>query len=387
MKFVANAQDIKRALNTCNEITPASSAIAEEKTVVLARTLGESVIFMASDDNTSVSVEIPAQVIEEGEALVKCLPIYSAIAATFEDFGFNGDPTLIKLETIVDKDTLKASGSTHIAEGKKHTHNRVFPLLQASFFIETEPFVTDKSTEFPSIQFMDGMNSVGYAASKDNSKLHFNCISLTLTDTEIIFAATDGVQIAEFRKATEVKGLRGSFVLGLKFASIAAKLVVNPNSDFVDLYVEDDHLFLKCGGTTLIGTLIKTDFPDYQPFIQIDGLKKATFATKEFSNLLQGVQPSVDAKSHRLVVDAKTAGTATLSTSSVDGSADSTELDVETPEDFIFHFDSILLQNSLRQMKGEVFEFYFSTDAKGVLLKSPKDDYFKAYVCTLKKVE
>ncbi len=101
----------------------------------------------------------------------------------------------------------------------------------------------------------------------------------------------------------------------------------------------------------------------------------------------RGFQPLVDAKSHRLVVDAKTAGTATLSTSSVDGSADSTELDVETPEDFIFHFDSILLQNSLRQMKGDVFEFYFSTDAKGVLLKSPKDDDFKAYVCTLKKAE
>ncbi len=385
MKFVANAQDLKRALNTCNEITPTSSAIAEEKTGVLVRTLGDSVVFMASDDNTSVSVEIPAQVSEDGEALVKCLPVSSAVSATFEDFGFDGASTLVKLET-TNKETLKITGSNRIGEGKKQHNNRTFPLLNAGFFIETENFETDKATQFPSLYFMDGIGSVGYAASKDNSKLHFNCISLTLTDDEVIFAATDGVQIAEFRKATEVKGLRGSFVLGLKFASIATKLI-NPNFNFIDLYVEKDHLFVKCGGTTLIGTLIKTDFPNYHPFIQTDGLKKATFDTGEFSTLLQRVQPSVDAKSHRLVLDAKTTGAAELSTSSVSGEADSSDLDVETPEDFVFHFDSVLLQNSLRQLKDESFEFYFSPDAKGVLLKSTKDEDFKAYVCTLKKAE
>ncbi len=387
MKFVANAQDLKRALNTCNEITPTSSAIAEEKTGVLIRASGGSVVFMASDDNTSVSVEIPAQITDDGEALVKCLPISSTMGATFEDFGFDGEPTAVKLETVEDKETLKVTGSTRLSEGKKHTHNRSFPLLNAGFFIETDIFVDDKATEFPSFQFMDGMSSVSYAASKDNSKLHFNCISLTLTDEEVIFAATDGVQIAEFRKATEVKGLRGSFVLGLKFASIATKLINPGKFDFVDLYVENDHLFLKSGGTTLVGTLIKTEFPDYQPFIKTDGLTKAVFPTDLFSKVLQTVQPLVDAKSHRLVVDAKASGTAMLSTSSVSGEADSSDLEVETPEDFIFHFDSVLLQNSLRQMKGDDFEFYFSSDAKGVLLKSPKDDDFKAYVCTLKKAD
>ncbi|KKM18679.1 hypothetical protein LCGC14_1663210, partial [marine sediment metagenome] len=55
--------------------------------------------------------------------------------------------------------------------------------------------------------------------------------------------------------------------------------------------------------------------------------------------------------------------------------------------DFTLHFDSMLLQNSLRQLKGDEFEFYFTQDARGVLLKSPKDENFKAFVCTLKKVD
>jgi DNA polymerase III sliding clamp (beta) subunit (PCNA family) len=209
---------------------------------------------------------------------------------------------------------------------------------------------------------------------------------LRLTDDEVVFAATDGIQIAEFKRAAEVNGLRGSFILGLKFATVAAKLV-NPSFDFVDMYVDDDQFFLRSGGTTLIGTLINTSFPDYTAYMDVDGLKLATFPRDAFMSVLQGMQPTVDAKSHRLIVEAYEKGTASLSTSSITGEAESSDLEVITPEDFTLHFDSMLLQNSLRQLKGNEFEFYFTSDARGVLLKSPKDEDFKAFVCTLKKVE
>jgi DNA polymerase III sliding clamp (beta) subunit (PCNA family) len=233
---------------------------------------------------------------------------------------------------------------------------------------------------------MDGLSKVSHAASKDASKLHFNCIQLTLTDDEVVFAATDGIQIAEFKRAAEVNGLRGSFILGLKFATVAAKLV-NPAFDFVNMYVDGDQFFLKSGGTTLVGTLISTSFPDYTSYMVTEGMKLATFPRDAFMSVLQGMQPTVDAKSHRLVVDAREKGTASLSTSSITGEAESSDLEVNTPADFTLHFDSMLLQNSLRQLKGEEFEFYFTPDARGVLLKAPEDEDFKAFVCTLKSVD
>ena len=305
--------------------------------------------------------------------------------ATFEDFGFDDAPTMVSLVT-TSKSTLKISGGNRMSEGQTLKHVRNFPLLNSGFFIEAPEFNEELSTEFPSFQFMDGLSKVSHAASKDASKLHFNCIQLTLTDTEVVFAATDGIQIAEFRRAAEVKGLRGSFILGLKFATVAAKLV-NPAFDHVDMYVERDQFFLKSGGTVLVGTLISTSFPDYASFMEVTGLELAVFPQDAFMKVLQGMQPSVDAKSHRLVVDAFKKGTASLSTSSISGEAESSDLTVTTPEDFTLHFDSMLLQNSLRQLKGDKFEFYFTQDARGVLLKSPKDTDFKAFVCTLKRVD
>lgn len=43
MKFTIFARDLKRALSTCNEVAPASSSIAEEKTGVLIRAKGKTV--------------------------------------------------------------------------------------------------------------------------------------------------------------------------------------------------------------------------------------------------------------------------------------------------------------------------------------------------------
>jgi len=385
MKIEIAAQDLKRALNTCNEIAPASSAVAEEKTGVLVRAEGSTAVFTSSDDNLGVRVQVPAIVKEEGEALVKAGAVATSVTATFEDFGFDNEPNNVILAT-TSKSTLKVSGGNRVSEEHTLKHVRNFPLLNSGFFIEAPEFNDSLATEFPAFQFMDGLSKVGHAASKDVSKLHFNCIQLTLTEDEVVFAATDGIQIAEFRRDAEVNGLRGSFILGLKFATVASKLV-NPSFDVVNMYVEDDQFFLKSGGTTLVGTLISTKFPDYTDYMVTSGLELATFPREAFMSVLQGMQPSVDAKSHRLVVDAAEKGTASLSTSSVTGEAESSDLEVSTPADFILHFDSMLLQNSLRQLRGAEFEFYFTSDARGVLLKEPEDDAFKAFVCTLKKVD
>lgn len=386
MKIVVAAQDLKRALNTCNEIAPVSSAIAEEKTGVLIRTIQNAVIFMSSDETSFVSVETPGRVVEVGEALVRSATAAATVTASFEDTNFDGSPNLVTLET-TDKSSLKISGANSVRAGSKpRPVVRNLPLLNAGFFIETPGFDVSKATQFPAFQFMDGMSKVGHAASKDTSKLHFNCINLTLTDAEVVFAATDGIQIAEFRKAAEVKGLRGSFILGLKFASVASKLVNPAKFDSVDIYVDGGLFFLKSGGTVLVGTLLNTSFPEYAPHIRTDGLKAAIFPREDFLDVLQGMQPTVDAKSHRLVVEAHKAGNATLLTSSISGEAVSSGLDVSTPEDFSLHFDSTLLQNAIRQLKGEEFQMFFTPDAKGVLLKSTKDEDFKAFVCTLKKV-
>ena len=386
MKFTILAKDLKRALGTCNEIAPASSSIAEEKTGVLVRALADSVLFMSSDETSYVSVEVPAQVKEEGEALVRCGAVTSSVSATF---GIDENPIVVETTA---KSTLKVSGVSTVK------HNRNFPLLNAGFFVETPEFDETKASKIEALDFQDGVQAVVHAASKDTSKLHFNCISVTFADNEIVFAATDGIQIAEFRKAAQIpiKGLRGSFILGLKFANVVAKHVADvvreeydrelDRDTEVNVYVEGDNFFLQSGETLLVGTLLNTDFPDYVPFLETAEKLLAVFPTQAFLGVLAGMQPTVDAKSHRMVIDASKNGEAVLSTSSISGEAEDSALAVTTPEDFALHFDAILLQNSVRQLKGENFEFYFTSEASQVVLKSPKDEDFKALVCTLKPV-
>ena len=138
--------------------------------------------------------------------------------------------------------------------------------------------------------------------------------------------------------------LRGSFILGLKFGNVVSKHVADilregEGVDVVNTYVENDNFFLRSGETTLVGTLLNTDFPDYIPFLETAEKLLAVFPTEEFLSVLSTMQPSVDAKSHRMVIDAKKKGRATLSTSSISGEAESSNLIVATPEDFILHFD------------------------------------------------
>jgi len=389
MKFSLSAQDLKRALNTCNEIAPATSAIADEKTGVLIRAEGESAIFMSTDENLAVRVEVPAVVKEKGEALVKCASVATSASATFVDTDAEGTLNDVQVESTA-KETLKLTG-----KGKFTKHNKNFPLLNVGFFIETPEFDEGQATLFPASQFMAGLSKVSNLPSNDVSKPQFNCISLTLSDNEVIFAATDGVQIAEFKKAVEVKGLRGSFILGLKFANLAAKLV-NPSLDDLEslqLYQQEDTFHLKSGGTVLVGSLINTAFPEYIPYLETKKLTKAVFPREAFLETLQATQPTVDVKSHRLVIEANSAtGKADVSTSSVTGDASLTDdglLEVKTPVDFVLHFDSVLLQNATRQLKGDQFNFFFTEGAasRGVVLNSDKDNDFKAFVCTLKIIE
>lgn len=383
MKFSIPAKDLKRALSTCNEIAPASSAIAEEKTGVLIRTQDDTVIFMSSDETSYVSVALPVKIIKKGEALVRCGPVSNAVSATFLE-----NEKIIVVET-TEKTTLKISGVSTVK------HSRTFPLLNAGFFIETPEFNEIKATKIESIHFQDGISAVAHAASKDTSKLHLNCVSVTFTNEEVIFAATDGVQIAEFRKTAPVpeEGLRGSFILGLKFANVASKHVADVlrqredgDPTTIGIYVEKNNFFLKSGRTILVGTLLNINFPDYISHLETTGKLLALFPRDSFLKVLSGMQPTVDAKSHRMVMDASKKGSATLSTSSISGEAEDSELPVKTPENFILHFDAILLQNSVRQLKGDDFEFYFTKEADNIVLKSPEYDDFKALVCTLKPV-
>lgn len=386
MKFSVDASDLIRALATCNEIAPLKSVVADEMTGVLIRTLKDSVIFMASDDNSSVSVEVPAEIKEKGEALVRAAPAHAVVSASYQEEGFDGTPNRVTLET-TSKNHLKSTGVNRVREGKNHPITRNFPLLNAGFFVETPLFDDRKITQIPSFSFLDGLTKVAYAAEKDSSKAHMSCINLSLTDTEVVFAATNGIQVAEFRQAAEVQGLRGSFVLGLKFANVAHKLV-NPNRfEFVDIYIENEKFFFKQGGTVLVSSLVDTSFPDYSRYMDTSGLYKAVFPREDFTAVLAGMQPSVDAKSRRILMRASNDGTATLSTSSINGEAESTGLDVSTPEAFDFDFDASLLQSATRQLKGEYFDFYFQPKALGVIMRSSKEDGFKAYLCTLKKLD
>ena len=164
MKFTILAKDLKRALNTCNEIAPASSSIAEEKTGALVRALEKSVVFMSSDETSYVSVEVPAKVKEQGEALVRCGAVSSSLTATF-----TVDENEITVET-TDKATLKVTGVSTVK------HSRTFPLLNAGFFVETPEYTEKKASQIKALDFQDGVQAVAHAASKDTFQLHFRHI-------------------------------------------------------------------------------------------------------------------------------------------------------------------------------------------------------------------
>jgi len=394
MKFTILAKDLKRALGTCNEIAPVSSSIAEHQAGVLICALGKTINFMASDETSYVSADAPGEVKEPGEALVRCSVATNSVAQTFLD-----DESQITVET-TSRGALKISG----ASGTRARHNRTFPLLDTGFFVTIPEFEDAKATQMTPLGFQDGLGAVAHAASKDASKLHLNCIFVEFTDTEVVFAATDGMQVAEFRKAVEVpeEGPRGSFILGLKFANVMAKHVADgwreKKGDTVGLYVEGDNFFLKSAATTLVGALLNTDFPEYRSYLEVGDRLLALFPKEEFLSVLQSMQPTADTKSHRMVVEAQEEGNATLSVSSISGEAVSSDLKVQTPQDFTLHFDSVLLQNSIRPLKvdeekakedADFFEFYFSEEAATVVLKSVEEEdiHLRTLVCTLKKID
>lgn len=384
MKFKANVQDFSDALKHCNAVAPTKSAVSTELTGVLIRALEDRVVMMASDDGgvNSVRIEFPAQVQVPGEALVRAAYTFQQVLACFKPDSNEGANGTVVVEK-TSKNRLHISGFSPEGKPRKFEPH----LMNAGFFIETPTFEPSKATQVLSFNFMDGLNKVAYAASRDANKVYMHCINFTLTDRDVVFAATDGTQIAEFKQAAEVQGLRGSFILGLKFAVVAPDLINPKNHDYVEVYADGDRFFFRQGGKVLVSNLVNADFPDYAGLMGTEGLIRVLFPREQFLNELASVQPSVDVRNHRMVLTASADGTATLFASSSEGEAESSGLDVQTPQDFELHFNAGRLQSGVRQLKGDHFEFYFGENSPGVVLKSEKEDGFRAYVCTLKKMD
>lgn len=395
MKFIISSADFKRALRICSEVAPVTSTVSEEQTGVQITTGDKKVRFFAVNALFSeLVVEVPADVLEAGDILVRCAKLYTSVNTTFKEEGTSDDPNLLTVE-LSGENKLRVQGVSHVSDkGRRISSFCVLPLLDLSFFYEPlKPFDRTRAVQIPSSVFVEGLSKLAQSVlSNPQLKPKYAIVSVSFEDNEIQMLATDGLRIGRYRKPALLVGDSAdsiSFIINSSLASVANRLLPVDNTP-LQFYVEDDRLVLLTqldGLTVQLSTaLSNAEFPDCSSYLQTENRLLAIFPNAVFLSLLQSAITLMDKTSHRVIISADKQGAATITASSADGHSENSDMEVQTPEDFEIHFDVSLLISGIRLFRGEKFNFYFNPKTANVIMQDSVDDTFTFLVSVLKKM-
>lgn len=119
--------------------------------------------------------------------------------------------------------------------------------------------------------FLNGMNSVVYSASKSNIKPELSSVFINGNADDIIFVATDGFRLAEKRfKYQNDSNDEFSALVPSGFVLQVIKVLTISQTDILDVYFYQNQIFIKGKEFIISSRLVNGDYVDYKKLIPED---------------------------------------------------------------------------------------------------------------------
>lgn len=313
MKFTVSQSALERALAVVSKGLGGQSTLPILGGVLLRAEAG-SIELQTTNINISIRHAIPANVEEEGSAVVSGKVLAGVVknlpdsAVTFDD----------------------ESGSMAISCETSHFRLNT---LNASDFPEFPALSLEQSVELPSELLSTMVDKVYKVTSRDTSRPILAGVLLTVDNNTIRLVATDSYRLAVCDTNTETSSVEGTFEVIVPGTTFHDVLSLPSMTESVSIGLAQSQIVFSFGSTTYVSRRIEGNFPNYRQLLPANCNTTVRLDAARLTQALRRV--SVIATSNpsvRFDIDAD-GGLLKLSASSPD-QGESTELvDVEVEGD------------------------------------------------------
>lgn len=152
-----------------------------------------------------------------------------------------------------------------------------------------EPAVEDASSfKMPASALLNAINKCLFAVSNDDLRPAMTGVFFDLSPKGITSVATDAHRLVRYTRTDVECPEATSFIVPKKPLNLL-KIVLPMSDEMLDISYNENHLFVKHGGTEMVCRLIDARFPDYKVVIPTDNPYKLTVVKNDFQNALRRV--------------------------------------------------------------------------------------------------
>jgi DNA polymerase-3 subunit beta len=144
------------------------------------------------------------------------------------------------------------------------------------------------SFTMPSLALVTAINKCLFAVSNDDLRPAMTGVFFELSPKGITCVATDAHRLVRFTRLDVVCPKTDTFIVPKKPLNLL-KSALPLNDSELQISYNNNHLFVKHGGTELVCRLIDARFPDYKVVIPTDNPYKLTVNKNDFQNALRRI--------------------------------------------------------------------------------------------------
>jgi DNA polymerase-3 subunit beta len=321
--------------------------------------------------DTSYSAEMPVVAESEGKVAIMGDILYKTISAIKDEE--------ISMELV--DNNLKISSLTSKIELNILSHDDFPNILKMESQNQDD---LNKKINISVDDFLDGLNSTFYAASKSNIKPELSSIFISGDEKDIFFAATDGFRLAE-KRIKSVSEDKEEFSLLLPNDSIPAvmkTISLEDSGSNIEIFIYKSQIFIKTKTAIIFSRLVDGDYVDYKKLIPEDVSTSVIVLKQDFLDSLKLVNIfSDDFHQIKMSVEKKEL---ILDTNNNYGKNEIKVPAAIVGDDLEMKFNYKYIQDSFLSLKTDSFEFVFN-EGKPLLIKPIGDTSFRYIVMPLSR--
>lgn len=266
MKIQCSSEQVKNALQHAERATGKNLTLPILSSVLCIAS-GSTLKFRATNLSLGIEIEIPAKVEKEGVVAVS-----GTILSSF--FANNKANEEVLLEQI---------GETLLVKTKQ-ARIQIKTFSYEDF--PTIPTVEGETIVIPAQVFLDGLESVYYAAAQTDIKPEIGSIYIYPEEDVLTFAATDSFRLAE--KKIKVKGLYGfqPMLLPYKNAIELQRILAGVPGD-ISFCITKNLLSISFKGYYITSRVVDGVFPDYRKIFPKEKTSGMVILKSELQNAVK----------------------------------------------------------------------------------------------------
>ncbi len=266
MKIQCSSEKVKNALVHAERVTGKNLTLPILSSVLCIAS-GSSLKFRATNLSMGIEIEIPAKVEKEGVVAVSGTILSSFFASS------KGNQEV----------TMEQVGETLLVKTKQaRIQIKTFPYED----FPTIPVVEGENIKVPAKAFLEGIQSVYYAAAQTDIKPEIGSVYIYPEEDVLTFAATDSFRLAE--KKVKIKGLYGFQPVLIPYKNVVelTRLLGEVDSD-VSFTITKNLLSISFNGYYITSRVVDGAFPDYRKIFPKEKTTEMVILKSELQNAVK----------------------------------------------------------------------------------------------------